>query len=509
MKFRLYPYFIALSSIIFIYLEVFDSISFEEFFQVAFFILFILASIHFILHFLIQDPEIQTFILLGVVLFLFSSPDFFYYFTLIFLICSFLIFFFFKLLKISINKFHFIFILNILPIFIILLSVYLILPYMTTLKNLSSHQQSISTIRQPLPRDSNPPLNELPDIYLIILDGYGRADVLEKYYGYSNKEFVQFLKSNGFFVPSASKSNYPRTIFSLFTLFNMQYIQQSAPHIRGRTPWQFITPFIEEGHLQATLKDLGYTQIRVENNWVIEQNMQSDITLAPKPFNLSGFLGHIIYSTPLRLLDPLLSKIALVPTMNSHRQTIYQTFDILEKIPQTSYPSPKFVFAHILAPHPPFVFYADGSPRDPGYHFTLADANDFPHTREQYRSNYVEQLQYINTRLKSVINSILTYSSRDTIIILTGDHGPGMLYNFQSLQESCIHERFSIFMAIYLPEQNRPSIPEDITLVNLFPLIMNSYFHTNWPLSENKQFFIKADTYEDVTDLTNKACTIP
>ena len=38
------------------------------------------------------------------------------------------------------------------------------------------------------------PLGYAPDIYYIILDAYGRADVLEEMFGYDNTPFLQFAR---------------------------------------------------------------------------------------------------------------------------------------------------------------------------------------------------------------------------------------------------------------------------------------------------------------------------
>ena len=46
-----------------------------------------------------------------------------------------------------------------------------------------------------------------PDIYFIVLDGYARADVLAKYYGFDNGPFIGGLRQRGFQVSEASRSN--------------------------------------------------------------------------------------------------------------------------------------------------------------------------------------------------------------------------------------------------------------------------------------------------------------
>jgi len=79
----------------------------------------------------------------------------------------------------------------------------LILPlYLTSSSTLQSIQQN-ALVRQQRSGSELPPTPDTsvrPDIYLIILDAYGRADFLEKAYHYNNSDFIMFLEEKGFFV---------------------------------------------------------------------------------------------------------------------------------------------------------------------------------------------------------------------------------------------------------------------------------------------------------------------
>ena len=63
-----------------------------------------------------------------------------------------------------------------------------------------------------------------PDIYYIILDGYGRSDVLKNEYGYDNSDFLNALRDLGFTVSECSQSNYAQTQMSLASSLNFNYI---------------------------------------------------------------------------------------------------------------------------------------------------------------------------------------------------------------------------------------------------------------------------------------------
>jgi hypothetical protein len=67
---------------------------------------------------------------------------------------------------------------------------------------------------QPLQQTSDVHLNKnARDIYYIVVDGYGREDILVDIYGFDNSEFITFLDEEGFYVAEESKGNYIQTAF--------------------------------------------------------------------------------------------------------------------------------------------------------------------------------------------------------------------------------------------------------------------------------------------------------
>ena len=80
--------------------------------------------------------------------------------------------------------------------------------------------KSIIDIQNTL-RDSN-----LPDIYYIISDEYGSYQSLKEFFNYDNSDFVNYLKHNDFFVNEKSFANYPRTIQSISSSLNMEYLDK-------------------------------------------------------------------------------------------------------------------------------------------------------------------------------------------------------------------------------------------------------------------------------------------
>jgi hypothetical protein len=151
---------------------------------------------------------------------------------------------------------------------------------------------------------------------------------------------------------------------------------------------------------------------------------------------------------------------------------------------------PRFVFAHVVAPHPPFVFLADGGSTNPTSPFRLKDGNEFLGTLDEYVSGYIQQLQYINRRVLAVVDAIIASTDGDVIIVLQGDHGPGSRLNWEDPAGSDLFERMSILNAIRLPlDEPAGEIPSTLSPVNTFRLIFNREFGGEYELLADRSYF--------------------
>jgi hypothetical protein len=72
-----------------------------------------------------------------------------------------------------------------------------------------------------------------PSIFYILTDAYERSDVLRKYYGYDNSDFLAFLTSKGFQIADNSFGNYNRTELIVSSLMNMEYIADAMASWRN------------------------------------------------------------------------------------------------------------------------------------------------------------------------------------------------------------------------------------------------------------------------------------
>jgi hypothetical protein len=371
-----------------------------------------------------------------------------------------------------------------------------------------------NTVLAPTTIPENP-----PDIYFIILDGYADKDVLQKYYQYDNSDIIEYLKELGFTIPTKTHSNYAKTSVSVPSTLNFDYIQNFTHGIENSIFWWLMDPFVQESRAHLFLKKAGYQTIALETDWDITNNTHADLYLSPYQFHLTQFEGAYLAKTQLNALKPWISKVAFVPSFESHQKLLEFNFETLKHIPEL--PGPKFVFAHIVAPHPPFIIDDEGNHTEPSYGFTFNDAENFfglGNTSEDYKTGYLNKLEFANAELKKTIEAILSKSEVPPIILIQADHGPGLRTDFSSSENTCLEERFSIFSAYYLPNLDHNPIPEHFSSVNIFRIVFNEYFSTDLPILENKSYYyfdtIKIYHTEDITMRLEKssnsiACTKP
>lgn len=351
---------------------------------------------------------------------------------------------------------------------------------------------------------------ELPrDVYLLVLDGYARADVLLRYYDFDNSDFLGYLERAGFVVPARSHSNYPKTGLSVASTLNMNYMQHLEPGLADSPFLWLMSPWIDHSRVRGLFERAGYESVALGTDWDITDNPTVAAYFSPYAIDLTDFERYVLHVTPLSLGKPILGPAA--DSYEIHRTYLTFAFGQLARLAARS--GPQFVFAHLLAPHPPFVFDRHGNPRDPDYGFSLADAGGFPGTDEQYSRGYIEQLEYLNQQLEVTIDSLLASAGAQPIILLQADHGPGLYTDFARPERTCNEERFGAFAAYYLPGMDPALIPPNITPVNLFRVVFNEYFGTGFTLLPDKQYSYTSavDIYDttDVTATVDVACDVP
>lgn len=354
----------------------------------------------------------------------------------------------------------------------------------------------------PLPTPSAPVTT--PDIYFVVLDAYGREDVLRRYYGFDNGPFLSELTRRGFTVARHSQANYLQTVLALAAAFNLDFVQ-NLPRPPEMTDVATLSPLIEDSEVRRLLRRRGYRTFSIPTGMPLtavesaDRIFEAEVVGGPRGINELEEL--LVARTPLSLIPRRDTS-----DFDQHRRRIEFAFDSLAEAAKD--PAPKLVFAHILVPHPPFVFDAQGRPVDPpGSAFTLTDASGLRKKLSEgaYRDAYVAQLRYVNRRVLEAVDGIRRNAVRPAIVVVLGDHGPRMRTDWYSGARTDSAEAFRNLTAVSLPDRQPGDARAIDTLspVNTFRFLLGTRFGMKLPLLPNRSWYsglTDAFAFEPVPD---------
>jgi hypothetical protein len=278
----------------------------------------------------------------------------------------------------------------------------------------------------------------------------------------------------------------------------MEYVQDlGIPLERGNYPDVFVGP-IRHGLVRTQLEELGYTTVALRTGWVITEWFDADYYLSPdevdlqaladRPY-LNAFESLLVWSSPAVILRD-----AGLDTFNNWigaredqpfdllREIIRAAFVNLETVPDLE--SPKLVFAHIVAPHGPYLFDAQGNALDPSGPFTFAEdpaLSGLPETVLKYRGQAI----FVSGKVQEVVELILERSATPPVIIIQGDHGAGVGEEYRSIDDPGVPQRAAILNAYFLPYGCDRYLYPTITPVNTFRIVLNCYFGGAYPLLDD------------------------
>jgi hypothetical protein len=309
-----------------------------------------------------------------------------------------------------------------------------------------------------------------PDIYLLLMDAYTSSECLRTARGYDNSDFDNFLRNNGFKILPYSRSNYSRTIFSMSSVLNMGYLDNV---------WEKIVP-----NEQITAERL----YEINNNQVCKWLAGNGYEIVNfSPFEVAGKPlisdDHSYFFSKRKLITTqtfssyvareVLPKIAaddnmLVNKMMGVYTPLFYNRQITELTlaeAQRQTTQPRFVYSHLLMPHPPFFYDKEGKLRERKKVIDHLGYGMQP---------YLDYLTPANKVAEELITTILSHAKRPTVIILMGDHGYSYKKEARDLQ-------FPNYNAIYCSDGNYEGLSDSVTGVNQFRLLFNNRFHTGLP----------------------------
>ena len=327
---------------------------------------------------------------------------------------------------------------------------------------------------------------ERPDVYFLVFDRYANSETLERIYRFDNGPFLRELEQRGFVVADDSWSNYFRTAPSLLSTLTMDYLDGEVFREEDEDP-----PTMAPLHrrlqrslpVTATFKELGYEYIHIGSWWnATARNADADLSLTYQRH--SQFGAALMDTTALALLRPPERTEEEPETLDRpelvRRHTLFELDRIADAMRR---PGPTFVFAHVLAPHPPYVFRPDGSMTSPEERQTRPG-----------QQLYTDQLQWVNSRILQLVDRALDApDGEEPVIILQADEGPypprfarerGTFDWLEQAEPDEILQKYGILNAMHLPgvDPAAAGIHDRLSPVNTFRIVFSEYFGADLPL---------------------------
>ena len=321
------------------------------------------------------------------------------------------------------------------------------------------------------------------DVYWFIFDRYGSDRALDLLYGIDN-DLTPWLREQGFTVLDKAHPNYVKTSLSLATTNQMTHILD-MPGVPGpeENSQAFLKSMIRTSAVAQQFKALGYKYFNIGSWWTPSRSSPlADVNLhTPAP---DEFTASLIEASAI----PAIARAAGVGTVNVRTRHWENNQYGLEAVGGLKdEPGPKYVFTHILLPHPPYVHAEDG-------HFLTAEEMQGRDGETLFR----DQLAYANTRIREIIGGLLALpEDRRPIIILQADEGPETpeyratrttTWDWDTASTEDLETKFGILNAWYVPGDRPVGLYPQLTSINTFPLLFRDYFGLAYKLREDRVF---------------------
>ena len=325
---------------------------------------------------------------------------------------------------------------------------------------------------------SSAPHPEDPDIYLVLLDAYPGSAAAALDPTWDAAAFGDALRSRGFAMADGTHSNYlqtPQTITSVLDMRHLADIPALDP------PWgpasldgYRLRRALNEATALSTLHQRGYELTAIASGWAEAELRRVDRYI--EPIGLNEFEVGLLRGTGA---GDVLTFLAPDLAAALQRGRIRCSFESLAAEAARQSERPKFVFAHIAAPHPPWVFDAAGNDRRDQLRTYYQDgARDRGIDRSDAIRLHLDQATYTAGLTLAAVDEILSTADSPPVIIIFSDHGPGTGFDPSKPLESDLVERSSNILAVYSPGHSG-LFASPTTPVNILPRVFNAYLGTD------------------------------
>ncbi|WP_099866542.1 sulfatase-like hydrolase/transferase [Pararhizobium haloflavum] len=345
-----------------------------------------------------------------------------------------------------------------------------------------------------------------PDIYHFVFDRYGSEHVLESYFDTDNREIGDFLEAQGFYLARQSHSNYLKTGHSLASTFYMDYLDNlDANPPAQRSNWRPVYEMLDDHRVARFLKARDYTFHQYGSWWTgTFDNAVADIN---RPMGFSEFNMLYLRRTILRPLFHALPDTPLTMMLdwdNGQCQRVSRQIEEIKTIGDAD--KPVYLFAHILVPHGPYVFTAQGE--------CLTQAEAAARGPDQ---GYIDHIAYANMMIRDLVTTLKKGSATPPVILIQADEGPFPTRDgsvpWHDATPGELDMKTGILNAYFFPSGDYGSMRPDISPVNSYRAVFNAVFGSGFPMLDDRVMSFPHDWeiygYRDVTEKVRAASTDP
>ncbi|CAN5208553.1 hypothetical protein BH24CHL7_BH24CHL7_09940 [soil metagenome] len=380
--------------------------------------------------------------------------------------------------------------LNIVAIVLLALTLVSIVPY--ELSRAARAAQPPVAVDPSLPVTTRQPGR---DIFYLVFDRYGSDWSLQQRFGIDS-DLPEWLAGRGFQVVPGARSNYRATDFSLASTLQMRFLdeltEQHGRNTGDRTPAREL---LRDHPVGRIVQANGYRYVHI-SPWY-NPTLNNDIADEVLRFDTASEFAQVLSDTSMAPLveDMFTTESTEPPHRQRHRS--FAQYQLRQIQRAAAFPEPVFVFAHVLLPHAPYVYRADGS-----------DILDAEEKALPEGDLYAEQLGYTNARIRETVEALLNRPPEEQpIIIIQADEGPFLCGNVDCIDGSpeAYGVRFGVLGAYYLPDLASDVLPPDHSSVNTFRMIFREYFGADLPPLPNRSFdWPDNDHLYDFRDITDQ-----
>jgi hypothetical protein len=341
------------------------------------------------------------------------------------------------------------------------------------------------------------------DIYFLVFDRYGNTDSMRDFAGIDN-DLPAWLEAKGFDVAADAHANYGRTTQSLAATLNMTYLDDVAAQLgRDSSEAALVNEMIQDHAVGRFLQDHGYRYVHI-GSWFAPTKTVRIADENPVLTSSTDF-GALLDSTTM---GPTMNDLLGIKDPPAHHllHRAAGLFDLNELDRVSREAGPKFVLMHVLLPHEPYVFAANGE------YSGLSEADS-----KFSAAGLRDQLTFTNDRIRGIVDGLLSGPEETRpIIIIAGDEGPypdryardQNGFDWATATDAELETKYGVLNALYLPGEapaGTPAVYSDMTLINTFPIVLDRYFDADIPLLPDRSYTsAKWVRPWDLTDITDR-----